>query len=71
MELAKSYSFISVDGVNVRVEETPGREVVILSLCRDGKMETAAINKEMFDLFFDLRYKMEVRHTKTAEKEDA
>jgi hypothetical protein len=69
VELVKGYSLVSEDGVYIRVEETPERERVILSLFRDGKTETASLNKEMFDALFDLKYKMEV-HGK-AEKEGA
>jgi hypothetical protein len=69
MELAKSYSLISEDGVCVCVSETMEQERVVLSLTRKGITETASLNEEMFDALFDLKYKMEV-HGKT-EKEEA
>jgi len=62
MELVKGYSLVSEDGVYIRVEETPEQKRIILSLSRDGKTETASLNKEMFDALFDLKYKMEVHY---------
>jgi len=68
MELAKSYSLMSEEGIEIRVAETPNREGVILSVSdKVGVVVSASLNKEMFDALFDLKYKMEV-HRK-AEKE--
>lgn len=60
--LTVGYSFVSEDGVFVRVEETPERERVILSLFRNSKTETASINKDMFDALMELRYKIDIRY---------
>jgi hypothetical protein len=69
MELVTGYSFTSEDGVSVRIEETPERERVVLSLIREGKAETASLNREMFNAFMDLKYKLTVNLAK-AEKEE-
>lgn len=71
MELVKGFSFTSEDGVSVRIEETPERERAVLSLSREGKVETASLNKEMFTAFMELKYKMEVNDRVRAEKEEA
>ena len=59
--LVQGYSFISEDGVSVRIEETPERERIVLSLMRDGIVETASLNKAMFDALTDLRYHMDIK----------
>ena len=69
MELIKGFSFMSEDGCSVRLEETPERERIVLSLFRQGKTETASLNKDMFDALMDLRYKLDVNRAK-AEKDD-
>jgi len=69
MDLAKSYSFKSKDNVHVQISETPERESVKLYLTTaEGNMVSASLDKEMFDAFFDLRYKVEVNTP--AEKEE-
>jgi len=61
MELTKGYTLVSEDGVHVRIEETPERERVILSLCREGKTETASLNREMFNAVMELRYSLDIK----------
>lgn len=60
MEFAKGYSFVSEDGVIIRLEETPERERIILSLSRNGKVETASLNQDMFNELCGLKYDLKV-----------
>ena len=62
--LMKGFSLVSEDGAFVRIEETPERERVILSIFRDGKTETASLNKEMFDALLVINYKIDVSYPK-------
>lgn len=60
MEFAKGYSFVSEDGVIIRLDETPERERIILSLSRNGKVETASLNHDMFKELCGLKYDLQV-----------
>lgn len=66
MELVTGYTLTSEDGVFVRLEETPEREAVILSLSRNGKVETASLNKEMLEAIMELRYKLNINRKEEA-----
>ena len=68
--MSKSYSFVSEDGVFVRLEETPERERIILSLSREGKVETASLSKSMFDSIMELRYNLDVKRPRSENKEE-
>jgi hypothetical protein len=71
MELDKSYSFVSEDGVHIRLEETPERESIVLSMMRAGKVETASLNYEQFKALMDLQYKLTVHRKKDTETGDS
>lgn len=71
MELVKGFSFVSENGVSVRIEETPKRELLVLSLSGDGKEVSASLNYEMFMAITDLKYKIDVQRPAIIEKEDA
>jgi hypothetical protein len=71
MDMVKGFSFMSEDGVIVRIEETPERERVILSMSRAGKVETASLDKDMFEAFMDLHYHLTVHSKKMKEEGDA
>lgn len=72
MDLVKGFSFISTEGVCVRLEEVPERDKVILSLARDGETTTATLDKTMFEAFMDLKYSLTVNRfpAKQEEEED-
>ena len=63
MDLIKGFSFVSEDGVHVRIEETPEHESIVLSLFREGKTETARLDKDMFEAIADLKYKITLNHS--------
>lgn len=71
--VVRGYTLMSEDGVTVRLEETVKRESIVLSLCRGGKVETASLNKDMFDALMELRYNIDVYRPKPpkGEKEEA
>ena len=62
--ITTGYSFVSEDGVHVRIEETPERERIILSLVRDGRVETASLNSAMFSAFMELMWNLVIRAEK-------
>ncbi len=66
--ISTSYSMMSEDGVSIRIEETIDGKSVVLSLVREGRVETASLNKDQFEAFFDLKYKFNL--IKSEEKEE-
>jgi hypothetical protein len=62
--VTKGFTFISDEGVFIRVEETTDREGIVLSLTRNGRVETAWLNKAQWEALVDLKYKVDVYYPK-------
>jgi hypothetical protein len=58
-----SYTILSEDGVFLRAEENPERDQIVISLTRDGKVETARLNYDQWEALHELRYKLECKRT--------
>ncbi len=65
--LLTSYTIVSEDGVFVRLEETLERDQVVLSLTRDGKVETARLNFEQLKALYTVEYKLQCNEAKGGE----
>ncbi len=67
--ICTSYTILSEDGVHLRCEETPERDQIVISLSRQGKIETARLSFDEWDALHEMRYKLECVKNEVKEEE--
>ena len=58
--ICKSITFKSLDSARIRIEETPERDMLVLSIVdNEGKITTARLNLDMASVLYNCRYSLD------------
>lgn len=73
-DVVRGYTLRSKDGVLIRIEETPGREEIVLVLQPKGgnivcNIISARLDKKQWDALVDLKYRVEIHEQRSKEVE--